>query len=196
VRVLLVSEGQHEQSGALETLVRRLAPRVGIVEQDRIARTDIHATHGKQPGYERKAVRWILEAMRRGFDAVVLVVDQDKDRKRLKQINDAQQSKSSDLPRALGVAIRSFDAWMLADETALSKALGVPVQRQPDPETQRDPKERCTSLLKQCEKPLSQRDMYAAVASDSDLDLIRQRCPEGFGSFADRVTKLGEAVPR
>lgn len=47
-------------------------------------------------------------------------------------------------PRALGMAIRSFDAWMLADDGVLTLVLGKPIDTQPSPEKNRDPKEACT----------------------------------------------------
>jgi hypothetical protein len=83
-----------------------------------VSRKDIHAHHGKGQGYFKKALRWILEAERRGYDALVLVIDQDNTPERVQEINKAQNDQRVTLRRALGVAIRTFDAWMLADEQA------------------------------------------------------------------------------
>ena len=51
------------------------------------------------------------------------------------------------LPRALGLAIKSFDAWVLADEVAMSTIVGHTVDRQRDMESLRDPKLICKGIF-------------------------------------------------
>ena len=92
--------------------------------------------------------------------------------------------------RALGVAVRSFDAWMLADEQALTTALGYTVSRQSEPEAIRNPKELCARLLQKSAKTLTQTEMYEAVAKAADTDTLQERCPHGFAPFARRVREL------
>lgn len=94
------------------------------------------------------------------------------------------------LRRALGVAIRTFDAWMLADEQALTHALGYNVQRQRNPETIHDAKRVCEELLNQSKMNLSQSSFYADVAREADMDTMKERCPQGFAPFAKRVSDL------
>lgn len=195
MRILLVAEGKHEhgvpeRTGSLETLVRRLARRDADYEHDRLARSDIHAHHGKGKGYHKKALRWILEAAKRGFDAIVLVVDQDDVPARRHEIDDAQNSEMSPIKRALGVAIRSFDAWILADERALSEVLGMPVNRQGSIEQLRDPKGICERLLAASECRVTQTKMYELVTKGADLHTLSERCRRGFGPFAQRVKTL------
>jgi hypothetical protein len=112
-------------------------------------------------------------------------------RKRSQQIADAQDSEEvSRLPRGMGVAIKTFDAWMLADEKALSDVLGCVIARQPDPETIRDPKQVCANLLADSENPMAQSDMYAKIAHRLDVAVLVSRCPSGFGPFAERVRRV------
>lgn len=161
MRVLVVSEGKHEQSGALESLLKRLGGTYASFEYDRVSNNTIHAFHGKGKGYFKRAIRWLKEAEKRQADALVFLIDEDGRSERIEQIRDAQDSIISQLPRALGVAIRMFDAWMLADEKTLTQVLGYNVERQPDPETIRNPKQICETLLAESSIQMSQREMYA-----------------------------------
>jgi hypothetical protein len=116
MKILLVGEGRHELAGALPALVQRFTSTDIQYDLDRVSRNDIHAHHGRGGGYFKKALRWIREAEKRGYDALILLIDEDNRPERTREIDDAQDhSTVTALPRALGVAIRTFDAWMLAD---------------------------------------------------------------------------------
>jgi len=195
VRVLLVAEGQHERGkedrdGELETLVRRLHQDITYCDLDRVSRRDIHADHGKGQGYFKKALRWILEAEKRGYDAIVLVIDQDNVPERTQEITSAQNAQPVTLRRALGVAIRTFDAWMLADEQALTRVLGYAVSPQRSPEDVSDAKGVCTQLLGKSSMAMSQSEFYAFVAREADMNTLIRQCPKGFAPFAQRVRSL------
>jgi len=191
MKALIVAEGKHEQGGALKTLVCRLNASVVDCSDERLARSDIHAHHGTGRGYYKKAVRWMREAEKQGFDAIVLLVDEDGHTDRRSEIAEAQLEKRiTRIKRAMGVAIRTFDAWMLADERALTQALGRPVSRQQAPESVADPKDVCRALLAGCASPVSQSEAYAAVARLATLAILAERCPVGFAPFAERVRSL------
>jgi hypothetical protein len=190
MRVLLVSEGKHEQDGALESLVQRLAQKQISCEQDRVQKNAIHAYHGRGDGYFKKAVRWIFETQERGYDALILLIDEDGQKERTRQFDNAQNHPSINLPRALGVAIRSFDAWVLADERVLAEVLKCPISRQPNPETISDPKGKCTDLRDSSLCKISLSEMYSKVAEAIDLELLCTRCPNGFAPFAARVRSI------
>ncbi len=196
MRVLLVSEGEHERAGALESLVTRLAPKIVQCTWDYVRRSNIHVHHGKGKGYFKKAVSWLLEARKRGFDALVFVIDRDKDRQRVEQIDQAQAENTvtGAFPRALGVAIPTFDAWMLADEQALCAVIGAVVPTQRAPEDNYGAKEACAAIMKANNCQLSQRKFYEEVANAINLQRLEQRCPQGFGKFATRVRALEAAV--
>lgn len=195
MRVLLVAEGQHEQGkedrdGALETLVRRLCRDITQCDLDRVSRKDIHAHHGKGQGYFKKALRWIQEAKKRAYDAVVLVIDQDNVPERVQEITKAQNAQVVTLRRALGVAIRTFDAWMLADEQALSRVLGYTVSPQRSPEDVSDAKGVCAQLLDKSPMAMSQSEFYAFVAREADMNALERQCSKEFAPFAQRVRSL------
>lgn len=192
MKVLLVCEGKHEASGALQNLVYRLMNRKFEITTDRVSRSDIHTHRGKGKGFFKRGVRWILEAEKRGFDALILVIDEDGCSQRVREIAKAQENTLAAIPRALGVAIRTFDAWMLADESALTCVLGFQVNRQRNPETIPDPKAVCRRLLKKRDDGLTMklREMYAAVCDAANLDTLQSRCPKGFAPFAERVKEI------
>ena len=197
MKVLIVAEGKHEQSGSLETLVRRLMGRELQFDVDDIHRrlSPLHGIGGFD--YCKRALQWVQEAQKRGYDAIILLLDEDGYSDRIKGIDEAQvrRSKTTMLPRALGVAVRTFDAWMLADEKVLSDVLRRVVARPPSPEGIRDPKSICQQLRddsSDCQLGLT--EMYAMIAQAIRMDFLEQRCPAGFKPFADRVRSLAEFV--
>jgi hypothetical protein len=192
MRVLVVSEGKHEQSGALENLLRRLGGDQAVFDVDRVSSDRLHAFHGKGNGYFKRALRWLMEAERRDVNALILLIDQDGQRERCEEIRRAQESAWRQLPRAMGVAIRTFDAWMLADEKALTEVLGYTVARQRDPETIRNPKDVCTRLLANGQNQMAQSEMYAEIAGRIDINTLSLRCPTGFEPFARYVKQVFE----
>ncbi|OHB64545.1 MAG: hypothetical protein A2Y77_14085 [Planctomycetes bacterium RBG_13_62_9] len=190
MRVLVVSEGKHEQSGALENLLRKLGAAEADLAFDRVSNSAVHAHHGKGPGYFKRALRWLMEAEKRGVDALILLIDEDGQRERCEQIQRAQESSLRQLPRAMGVAIRAFDAWMLADERALTNVLGRRIDRQPEPESIRDPKNVCEDLLANSQNQMAQREIYARIAEEVDVAVLSSRCQTGFRPFAGHVRQV------
>lgn len=177
------------------SFVRRLIDDQGLqVECRKVSDRSVRAIHGRGSGYHKRVLGWLRYAVREGFDALVLVIDHDGDDDRLRQFDTAQDDvRLTELPRALGVAIRTFDAWMLADEAALTVVLGNPIDRQPDPERIKDPKQRCAELRDASDCGLGMAAMYAAIATQADHEVMEVRCPRGFVSFAKRTRRLKTA---
>jgi len=88
------------------------------------------------------------------------------------------------------VAIRTFDAWMLADEQALTRVLGYTVSPQRSPEDVSDAKGVCTQLLGKSPMAMSQSEFYASVAREADMSMLTRQCSKGFAPFAQRVRSL------
>lgn len=197
MRILIVSEGIHELGdnnldGALVTLSSRLLNENVSFERKKVSSPEVrqHTQQGRGRRYEKRALGWIRLAEREGYDAIILVIDQDGDEERKQQFDQAQDDLRLSLPRALGVAVKMFDAWMLADEQALSEVLGMHVDLPPNPESESDPKSRCESLRDEARSQLSLREMYAAIAERTDMERLKDRCPNGFTPFAQRVRTL------
>ena len=190
MKVLIVAEGRHELEGALEVLVRRIFGCNLECKVDKVSRSDIHAHHGKGPGYFKRAVRWMKEAQKDGFYALVMLIDHDGYDERVHQVDEAQETDIVSIKRALGVAIIAFDAWILADEIALTSVLEIDVNRQPDPENSRDPKQVCAQLLARSPHEINQSEMYTRVTRLTGTDVLKGRCPRGFEPFATRIEAI------
>lgn len=188
MKLLIVSEGKHELTAALPTIVSRLT---GIVEHFKVMKVSdppLRVHPAKGPGCFKKAVRCLLYATENGYDALVLLIDQDDQPDRRRQLSDAQdQLRLTTIPRAMGVAVVTFDAWMLADEQALSAVLSRQVQRQPDPERIRNAKAACAELRDAANSQLSLTVLYAELTKVIDLTVLASRCPSGFEPFAHRL---------
>jgi hypothetical protein len=197
MKILLVSEGHHELAlGAAECPLGVLVERVleCEVEFKRMKVSDpavrIHMPKGKSLAYERRALAWLKQAAHQGFNALVLLIDEDGDRDRIAGLTSAQQNAKLDLPRSMGVAVPSFDAWMLADEGALSVAFGRTIHRQPEPETTRSAKDAFRRLIEQFQPDKSQTELYLSIAKNLSIDLLVRRCPRGFDPFHERLRAL------
>jgi len=193
-RVLLVAEGASElgaapseHRGALTALVARLLDRELEVECERASSPKVQIHRGHGAAFTKRALAWIRHAQREGFDALVLLIDHDGDGERQKQLDVAQRDAHFSLPRALGVAIRTFDAWMLADERALSQVLDFPVDKQKSPEDMSDPKATVHALREQGAESLLLPELYWRISEQLRLELLISNCPKGFGQFAQRV---------
>jgi len=195
--VLIVAEGEHElmtgeSDAALPRLVQRLVGSDVELQSTsrRIKEFARHVHPGRGNRLGRKFISIIRQAEREEFDSVVVLIDQDSDKTRHKSADFAQNTTITSIPRAIGIAVRTFDAWFLADHIALAKVCGATVDPQADPETHRDPKTACECIVDDAGSPIRLRDLYSALAEYADLELLRERCPKGFGVFADRVESL------
>ena len=197
VSILIVSEGIHELScensdGALPILVRRLLGNALTisVQTRQIHELKGHVHPGRGDRLGRKFIGIVRLAEREGFDAVVILIDQDGDSTRFKSATFAQETTVTSFPRAIGIAVKTFDAWFLADHQSLSKVLKTDVDMQPDPESIGNPKAVCQLLNENAVGDLRLRDLYTNVAMIADLQTLRQRCLSGFSVFAARIEAL------
>ena len=212
MRILVISEGNNElgishgkrelslvgedaASGALIRLVERvLSPRhppksVNIEWRDIRKMGSITPKDWGTGGadYQRKAMSWIRKAQNEQFDAIVIVVDQDDAPDRRKGLDAAQADNRLLLPRAIGLAVKSFDAWMLADEQAISNAIGRTVQRQKSPEDHKAPKNTMLGIVADSG---AMTKVYNDIAKLANIDTLCKRCPKGFQPFYSRLVAL------
>jgi hypothetical protein len=194
--------GGERAVGAVPILTRRLiAAGLGeppAMEHDTAPLPRFH--HGK--GYAQKARVAIKEAHREGLDGIAIVVDRDGERRgaeRLKLLRQGRDAAAQEvpLPAVVGVAIETLEAWLLADEPAIGRVLGLeaPPPRGPDPEsldgrpgTDRHPKSRLAGhLALDASAGRSNQARLEAIAAETDLAELERRCPRGFKPYADEV---------
>jgi hypothetical protein len=195
--VLIVAEGEHELAGgtadaALPILVKRLlGDGVDLrPTSKRIRELSGYVHPGRGNPLARKFIGIMRLAERQGFDAVVVLIDQDDDVTRHQSAAIAQETQYTLLPRAIGIAVHTFDAWFLSDHKALSDVLCTTIPLQPTPERLTDPKSVCQSLTTVATNDCRLRDLYSMIAAVADLNIMKQKCPKGFGVFAERVANL------
>jgi hypothetical protein len=199
------SRADHEQrQGAVRVLVRRILEehwnRGGIaaaeIDADVLAR--VHKHSSDVSGYERKVHLAIVEAGLRNCTCVAVVVDRDGERNqaRLSALcagRDEAEKKGEALAQhtATGLAVETVEAWLLADEQALTRALNLnpPQQQLPAPEeldgapgSDRHPKSVFLAIVDRSD--LAPSVAYDAVAEHARIDHLERRCPLGFARFA------------
>jgi len=118
--------------------------------------------HGR--GYARKVGAAMVDASREGADALVIVADRgaEKNRGRLGEMQKGREeqakAQSTAIPIVFGGAVEDLEAWLLADESAISDASG------------RQDWER-----------------HEMIAERARLDLLVRRCPGGASHFVQRL---------
>ena len=102
VKVLLVAEGVHERSGALENLARRLGGNDVSFTAARASDASVRGVHGEGPkgrGHTRRALAWLRKAREENYDALIYLIDDDEgEDKRNEQIREAQEFWKADVP--------------------------------------------------------------------------------------------------
>lgn len=197
MKVLLVYEGIHEGGGALKALVESILERKIETEEERASGHPRLIQKGKGGKLFKKAIAWVREAQKRRVDGVVFLTDYDKANvgpDRVSQLTEAQlnQEFAPSIRRAFGVPVKSFDAWMIADEAAMTQVLVTPVNRTPAPETISDPKNAAREIVGE---RMSLRDFYRDVAACVRLEELKSRCPVGFGPFYERLKSWVNEAP-
>jgi hypothetical protein len=153
--------------------------------------------HGKGPKYAKKVKLSIIRARQKNFDGLVILIDRDRrpDSETLCALERGRDEMMvATYPScAVGVAVETFDAWMIVDGRAIAQAGGTAARAHGDPEkldgkegSGRHPKDLAGEILGG-EKGLGAR--YATVAQHVRLDLLKERCPKGFGRFAEDIQK-------
>jgi hypothetical protein len=137
------------------------------------------------------------------FRGVVIVVDRDGPERggdRLAKMERGRERAEADgyvLPCALGIAIETAEAWLLADGQALENALGLDETPSiSDPEglygrkgSEEHPKGKLNSYLDRDSQNRTHGECIADIAERSDIPVIRDKCKRGFAPFQDEVTE-------
>jgi len=155
--------------------------------------------HGK--GLWKKAQFAKRQARNYGSAGVVFVMDSEGGPKALaKRQGDLEKGRDHELPEfpmAVGVAHPCIEAWLLADASAIRRAVclakdpEVPPEPEKCPAPCQDEEENPKRLLANAagtgKKSLSADECDRIAKAISDVDLVCRRCPQGFAPFADEV---------
>jgi hypothetical protein len=205
------------QEGALHTLIRRELAEIGILDCDFVHRHPSTKERGVKlrtghsitdPKYvSQLTIAWKPEEV----DMILLLVDADD------QLPQRQQAIAKALDRirdnhldandqtipdrsAGGVAIRTFETWLIADAETIAETLAVDFDSPDDLENVADPKAILETAIEQSaylanprnnQRPLQIRWQ---LAHHLNLAVIKQHCPDGYGAFIKVVNKAAEAT--
>jgi len=158
----------------------------------------------------RDGAKMVRECCRAGAEAAVIVIDRDRTapRERWRRLDEQRRRIREDrerpvaIPVAIGVAVETIEAWLLADELALCRVLGLPNPEKPmaspegldgTPGEATHPK--CVLnryFARDTKQDREFLDRVAAVAREMDLDVVARMCPEGFERFrSDVMAQVG-----
>ena len=129
---------------------------------------------------------------------VTFVVDSEGDLKqRSRNLTRGRTMEPGEFPMAVGVAHPCIESWLLADPLAIRRAFNMatnpPVPDEPEslPSPRQDrknnPKTALATSVGASKQELSVVEKERIAAAMNDMDLVRTRCPEGFGPFAGEV---------
>ena len=206
-QVLVVGEGAHEVGREgdacppLACLIRRLLDEPADTQFDChcFQWKDLKHTVGRGKRSMKK-VMWAIKQAYTGkhlgkkFDAVVILADRDRlsPKERAEQLVQGREEMNNSTeaqypPCAVGVAVEAFDAWMICDQSAIRAAGGDPDKFTSRPEDEKKPKEKAADIFNCNPNGTGLGEYYPTVAREADLQQLRERCPNGFGAFADDV---------
>jgi hypothetical protein len=179
-------------NGVVPVLVHRLCDRPDSM---RVRQRPLPFLQGK--GLWQKVRFAKRNAFNSGSAGLVFVLDTEGNHTgQLEQLQRGRDSELLDYPTAVGVAHPCIEAWLLADASAIARALGltqrVDVPEEPEslPAPCKDRNRNPKTVLSRCSRrnrPLSSAETTGIVQAIRDLNLIRARCPIGFAPFAEEV---------
>ena len=156
----------------------------------------------------KRMYAYLRQAAREGAQAAVVLVDADtKGQRRLNRLELRRRklvakNVALGLRTAIGVAVEKLEAWLLADEMALCRVLGLPnppepMKRPEELKGMRGGADDAKTVLgeylaKDQRGPRSFLEHARAIVAEMDLDEVARKCPKGFEPFRQDVQeKLG-----
>lgn len=199
MKLLVFGEGPNDvgkpgslpESGTLQRLISLVLQNIEVsYERMQIMHLGPRRSKG---GFQEKVRLAFREAELRNSDALVYVVDQDGDAKREEKLKKARDQQATSIPSAVGVAIKTIEAWLLADETAIAKAFSSETpSTTKNPEKLSDPKQILQGRLDKIDVWANYSEMYADLAGNTRIEVLRKRCPNGFAPFETELLSLFE----
>ncbi len=179
-------------TGVLPILVHRLCERP---ESMRVRKRPLQFLQGKSLWQKVKFAK--RQAFYNGSAGLVFVVDTEGSHPgQLDQLRRGRDSELLEYAAAVGVAHPCIEAWLLADASAISRAMGltrsadVPAYPEALPAPCQDRSHNPKRILAQCsgqDRHLSSEETTRIVKEIRDLNAIRACCPQSFVPFADEV---------
>jgi hypothetical protein len=205
-----------EREGALHTLIRRELNNYGLPDCDFVHRHPSIKELGTKTlrtGHSilnRKYLAQVVSIWKpEEVDMIVIVVDSDQNLSQrkidleaaLKTIRDNHlgvDEESIHDCSAGGLAIRNFETWLLADTQTIINILGVEIEQPENLEESNNTKEILEKAIAQStyltEVTNNQRPLQIRwnLASEIDLDIIKNCCPNGYAAFTQSLLMVAD----
>jgi len=222
MKVLFVGEGRHDlgasdfplQFRTAQGVVPKLCQKISnTISSDSIALSwkDIPRFNSSKKGFKHKLKAAALIAKHNGCEGLIAVVDQDNDHARLSELQAGKQesidSSENNFKIAVGVAVKSIEAWTLGDEVALARALGSNVSavrqvvaqsevekyHENSGKTENRPKGKLNKLCQaSCREDCL--EFRLEVAEATCVTRLGVSCPQGFEPFKREVESVFAAL--
>lgn len=177
----LVVEGNDDKT-ALTELIQKCA-RTGV---DVVSRTC-----GGKAQLMKKFLGHLEEFRhtKKGSNLNKALIIRDADNKGPGELINRMQSKISNrhypFPVKLLVIVQELEAWLLADETAVSLVTGKTTPAIPNPEGLSDPKQRLRNVLSKAKISYT-AEIARKIAARAKIEILESRCPS-FREFREAV---------
>ena len=148
-------------------------------------------------------VRFAKREAYRTSAGAVFVVDSEGDTPELKKQQSAMRkgrdSCHAKFPMAVGVAHPCIEGWLLADASAIERAMSLSKTPQvpdepeqlpaPCQDRRKNPKTELARVAGSTKGDLAAKDKDNIASKMDDIKLVCTRCPQGFAPFADEVQR-------
>ncbi len=209
---------ERNKEGALHTLIRREFEDAGLPDCDFVQRHPLSTESRylkRRTGHsvlDRKYLAQVVISWKpEEVDMILIVVDADNhlsQRQRdLERALDEIRNNHLDIndqpinDRSAGsLAIRNFDTWLLADTQAVSRILGIELERLEDLENLSNTKDILEKIIAEStylsEKSSNSRPLQIRwdLAFEVDLETIKHCCVIGYATFAQNLTTTAKVV--
>lgn len=187
--IAVIVEG-HGEVDAIPGLLRRIAAEAGFTVQ---VRKPHRMTSSEMHTDRLGAVARIQSVATRGTGGFLVVLF-DLDDHTLDDVERAAGERLGEFEHVVGVAVREYEAWLLAgvDTVSGSSLVKDDIAAHPNPESPRNAKKALSSYLTvQYKETVHQ----SALTAQIDLQVVAQRAPS-FAEFRERIVSALKAGAR
>lgn len=136
----------------------------------------------------KKYPGWLEDFRNRKVNKALVIVDQDTAciKELVEKMRKKIEGREYRFPVKFHIIERELETWLLADEKAISTAVGRNIKRIDGfLENIMDPKKKLMEILSQAKKVYTPKILHR-IAKESDIERIANRCP-GFRRFKNSV---------
>ncbi len=135
--------------------------------------------HRGYPHLIRDLHQTLFEFNQLNIELIVILIDNDREERneRLKALTVKCRNSNCNYDFiVIGIAVEALEAWLLADEYALSKIADRVIPRQPNPEDINKPDEILKQVIQFSIMGKPYHEVLRGIVSELNLDIVLERC--------------------